>query len=789
MLFHMNTPLRSIALALLLLTVPLLGQSLFFGEPVPLTHTRYGAYGAEPRLTTNGRDFFLFWANDSKVRVTRLVDGQKRAGRPVLDVDNGWFDVVWTGTHFLVAAFDQSVNTEIRGRLLSSNGEPVGEPFTIVARFGAPHLAFDGARVLMVYGPGPEMSSILLRPDGVQATDPRNQVIAPASAREGVVAAGGTGFVAASVLPDFVRITSFHPTGDVAGAPQFAVTPVAQRRVAIGSNGRDVLTVWTNGSGAAESVTVKANGTISGRSPIAGTEGSVAAAVSWNGTKWIVSTIAAGKLHTRVLDGTSSTEVHAPVMAHAGSPVSLASVNARSLAAWRGAGAGMPVLVCDTAADGSGDTAAFGAAEQTFHTATSSHDAALAVWSELRDGKRTLHAGVRTADGGWRENKIAEDEDVPLASSDGNNFLVVKKSSSGWSAVTLSATAQILASTPLVTTFTPTGIAWDGSGWAIIGVSPQSNIYAVRVMPWGAVTAPVLIQERRGTRELENPRIVWGGGGFFAVWQDSDFTICFPVCDPYESLLHGARLQANLQRIDAENLEIAPDEAVSPDLYWDGTRYVVFWVNKGALETRTIRPNASGSGITRVAGAQIDTRELRATLTPFGAAITSNDGEVLLVRDGVLIARLNLGVASSKDALVNLGPNVAYLQTAVRDEMPYHGASHLLLRAGGVVPPGNVPLAPEITRASMTNGGNLIVLQWAPPLEPVNGYRIEYRVDDGTWNELDQWFDEETTAVSIRPWLDNVQYHFRLRAWSDAGVSSYSIPATVRLLGRRRAVR
>jgi hypothetical protein len=119
---------------------------------VPQTHTRYGAFGAEPRLTTNGQHAFLLWANESKVRATKLVDGEKRAGQPVLDVDFGWFDVVWTGSHFLVAAYERRLNRdEIRGRLLNTNGDPIGEPFTIVARYGRPRLAFDGARVLMVY--------------------------------------------------------------------------------------------------------------------------------------------------------------------------------------------------------------------------------------------------------------------------------------------------------------------------------------------------------------------------------------------------------------------------------------------------------------------------------------------------------------------------------------------------------------------------------------------------------------------------------------------------------------
>lgn len=787
MLLNMVRAFRTAALALLVCVAPaLFAQPLFFGEAVPQTHTRYGAFGAEPRLVTNGSSFFLFWATDAKVRVTRLVDGQKRAGRPVLEADHGWFDVVWTGTHFLVAAYDlRGASHEIRGRLLDRNGEPAGDAFTIVTGYGAPSLAFDGARVLMVYGRNSTVASILLRPDGVPATDPRQQDLSYTTL-EGVVAVGGPGFVAALADIVSVRIVTLQPAGQLSTGPQFTVPSVVQRRVVIGSNGRDVVAVWTNGSDAAEAVTVKANGAISGRTSIAGTEGAVSAAVAWNGTKWLVSVIANGQLRTFALDGTA---VHTPVPANAASPVSLASLNGRTLAAWRTNGAGQPVLVRDLAAPGHGETAAFTAAEQTLQAAAWSHEGALVVWSEYRDGLRTLHAGVRSTDGGWVENRIGEDEDVPVASSDGNNFLVVKKTASGWSALTLSNRAQIVAATPVVTTFSPTGIAWNGTAWAVIGVSPQSNIYALRVMPWGAVTAPVLIQEHRSGRNLENPRLAWGGEGFFATWQDSEQLYCSLLCDPYESELHGTRLSETLQRIDPTNLEIAPDEAVSPDLFWDGSRFVIFWVNGGALETRTIRPNASGSGITRIAGALIDTGRIRATLTPFGATITSNDGEVLLVRENALIARYSLGTPGSADATVNLGPDVAYVQSAVRDEMPYHGASHVMLRAGGVVPPGNVPLAPKIVRASMTNGGNMIALAWTAPLDPVNGYRLEYRVDDGTWNELDQWFDPGTTSLSIRPWLDKVQYQFRIRAWSDAGVSEYSIPATVRLLGRRRSVR
>ncbi len=789
-------PIRicSAALALLLLAPALAAQPLFFGDSAPQTHTRYGAAGALPQLATNGQGFFLFWATESKLRVTRLVDGQNRAGRPILSGNILRFDVVWTGTHFLVAAdeLDSQGFHQIRGRVVNVDGEPMGGPFTIVSGGDSPSLAFDGARVLLTYESGSQLSSLLLRPDGVLATDPHSQVISP-DPIDAAAAAGGTGFVAASAYADSIHIAKLLPTSELSGATQLAAPPVLERRVAAGSNGHDVLVVWTNGTAAAEWVLVNANGNVSGRASITGTNGAVDVAVSWNGAKWVVSTIAGGKLQTRLLDGVTSgvtsVEAHAPVKAHDASPVSIASLNGRTLAAWRGTGAAQPVLLRDLAGSGNGNEAAFAAADQTLQTTTWSHEAALLVWSEVRDGKRTLHAGVRAADGGWSENRIGTVEESPLASSDGRNFLVIKKSDEGWSAVTLSDEAKILASTPLIKTFTPTGITWDGTSWVVIGLGGSTQIFVARVMPWGAVSAPVLIEQREGTRELENPRIVAGGSGFLAVWQNSDFTICFPVCDPYDSVLHGTRLTPSLQRDHPLNLAIAEDEAVSPDLYWDGTRFQIFWLDGGALETRSLRPDAGGSGTTRIAGAQIDTGKLRATLTPLGTTITAGDGEVLLLRNNELIQRYTLGNPNSPDALVNLGPDVAYVQAQPRDVMPYHGSSHLFLTTGGVIPRDTMPLPPEIVRASMTDGAKLMVLEWAPPIDPVNGYRVEYRVDDGTWNEFDEWFSATTTSVSIQPWLNNVRYQLRMRAWSDAGVSEYSLPATVRLLGRRRAVR
>jgi hypothetical protein len=786
----MRSPGRLAAIALLI-APSLFAQSLFFGDPVPQTHTRYGTTGALPRLVSNGQEVFLFWATETKLRVTLLVDGQKRAGRPVLSGNIVDFDAVWTGSYFLVAAVEQDAQgaRHIRGRVVSASGEVISAPFTIVENGDTPSLTTDGARVLLTYNTQQEHASTLLRLDGTPATGAHIELLSAPAALDAALATGGPGFVSIAAHAQSVTVTTFLSSGDIDDAAELSSPAGPSRRVAAGSNGHDVLLVWTNGSAMMDWATVRANGDVSGRSSLLGTNGATDVAVAWNGTRWVISFIASGKLQTRLFDGTTSAEAHAPVKALDTSPVSLVSLNGRTTAAWRGTGSGQPVLLRDIAGAGNGNEGAFSAAEQTLHTTASAHDAALLVWSELRDGKRTLHAGIRTSDGNWRENRIGTVEEAVAAASDGTNFLVVRKSENGWSAVNINDSAEILASTPVIRTFTPTGITWDGSSWVVIGTSGGSKVYVARVMPWGVVSTPALIEQVPTTQSVENPRIAAGGGGFLAIWQDSHFTMCFPVCDPYESSLRGTRLTASLERVDPMSLEIAPDEALSPDLYWDGTRFQLFWLDNGAVETRSLRPDAAGSGTTRIAGAQVDTGKMRATLTLFGTAITSDDGEVLLIRNDELIVRYAIGIPNSADALVNVGQDVAYVQAQRRDPMPYHGASHIFVQSGGLLPRDTMPLAPRIVRASMTENGRQMIVEWTPPLDEIRGYRLEYRVDDGTWNEFDAWFPATATWVSIEPWLDGVQYQFRIRAISDSGVSEYSTPATVRALGRRRSMR
>src|SRR5687768_5347488 len=91
-----------------LLTLTLHGQVFSFGEPFALTNTRYGTTAAEPRLRSDGESLYAYWRSETDIRMTRIVEGARRGGLPVITTSqNGFvrdFDAVWNGTNFVVVA-------------------------------------------------------------------------------------------------------------------------------------------------------------------------------------------------------------------------------------------------------------------------------------------------------------------------------------------------------------------------------------------------------------------------------------------------------------------------------------------------------------------------------------------------------------------------------------------------------------------------------------------------------------------------------------------------------------
>lgn len=775
----MRRVIRSIA-AVLLLAPAAFSQPFFFGEPTPLTDTRYVAYGGGSRLVTDGTLPFLLWNPDGTARLTPVTP-IRRVGRPVID---GWTtDAVWTGSHFLVVAL--GTDGRMVSRRVGADGEAIGEPQTILT--GAPgpvRLSFDGSRVLLLFGQMPLHAQILSR-DGAPVGQPEVIPIAVSIARSIAVTARSGMFVVA--VSGNEGIATASNSNGVWSTGLISAAADESRRVSIAASPTTTLTMWTNAQGSIEATTTSLDrpGQISTYT-LGETQNARDVAVTWDGKDFVYAYRIGTRLHFRYFNAPfpfASTNVGPD------SRVELVSVNGRTHGSWQAATGTNPLIVRDVATL-AGDGGAFGAAPQTLQASASSATSALFVWFE----DRLLHAGVRTSSGDWFERQIAtSDEHVPLAASDGTGFVIIHATGQetasdapSWAATLLDAEGRTVAISSRVP-FYPFGIAWTGTAYAVVGLDSGQRIVGSLLSPAGTVTQPAILALPRAGNSVLNPRVASRGNELLVVWEDHRPFFCFPPCYPAADIL-GARFTPTLQRVDAQSLLFSSDASVSPDVLWDGTRYVIAWSKIGAIEYRTLRTNSAISGITTISGVSADDSPFTPRLVqlPNGVAIAAAEGKVAFLNDGGATV-LQVGVAGPQ-VLATAGGRLLQVQSMRRNEMPYHGAPRLQIRVGDLVTPAPKPSAPQITRATLSVAAGVMIIEWDAPPEAVNGYRVEYRVDDGAWNELDEWFDSRTTELAIRPWRsDPVRYQFRVRALNDAGAGAYSSPATVRS-AKRRAV-
>jgi hypothetical protein len=114
---------------------------------------------------------YLVWSDQQTVRITPITT-LRRVGRPLFEAYA--VHAVWTGAHFVVAG--QQGDGRIVGRLAGADGEAIGETFTIVegAQSSEVRLAFDGSRVLLLYGGnGNAVQWLQLSRDGLPIGEPQ----------------------------------------------------------------------------------------------------------------------------------------------------------------------------------------------------------------------------------------------------------------------------------------------------------------------------------------------------------------------------------------------------------------------------------------------------------------------------------------------------------------------------------------------------------------------------------------------------------------------------------------
>lgn len=782
---------------LLLLATTLSGQQVTFGDPFALTNTRYGT-AATPTgtLVTNGREFFLFWPSAGGVRATKLVSGERRGGRVVLETDetnNLGDSIVWTGTHFLIV---HASGSGLVGRLLDANADPIGAPFTILDSSGTqPRLATNGNVIQMLYRNGHQLRVATLAMNGTPKR-PTYELLAPIPL-EGLtdfdVTSNGFGFAATASTEHAVYSFTFDGEGEKA-THQLLFSDLGNyiTYVAAGTNGRDYIAAWAGTqSGAAASVS--ADGGVGPAIAFEQQPGMSVAfgsdlALTWTGTTFAIAYRTADPERLRIAHmdnlvrrflGHEETTGRQPSIATAAGMTLLASVPATTV--------GPASFEKLPLAENTPEIATYAAAEQVLLSTTASFDATLTIWKETSDQETRVYAGLRERNGEWSERMLAPGSEFmrALAASNGREFVVAITQNSETTAYFLDARGRPVSSAALP--FETSAIAWNGTSYIIGAASPAA---VATLSPSGAVSAPVVLSDRGVDTALTTD-----GVNTVAAWIDIE--PC-PVLCPFSGEVIISRLDANLQRLDKASLLPGTFAAVDVTAAWDGTRFIVAWSNGHEIQYARVNPSGPSSTVvvTLYAGILSDSFTVQAAPVAGAVAVAWSDREGHLDQAHHLAI---LGTDASTRLLhfdaeghagvsrVSAAPDgrIAFVTYGAQPLAPHHGSERVLMAVGRInpiAPPGQ----PSID-ANLVN--RRIRLNWTAPSQPFGGYRIEYRIGDGSWHELEPWFDPESSATSLQfPLRRGVQYQFRIRAWNDAGPGAYSEVAKWSL-PKRRAVK
>jgi hypothetical protein len=789
--------LRTAIALFLLLTSPLAAQSLSFGEPVALTNTRYGTVASNmPQLATNGQDFFLFWQGGSTIRVTKIVDGERRVGRTVIEDATQNFHAIWTGTHFLVAA--QTRHGWISGRLLEANGEAAGPTFTIVAGGQGPRLAAGNQGILLLYQKGETFlaTARLTRQGALVAGSERELTTDPVyGGHDYDVAGNGTGFAAALATFDGVTIWTFDGAGRELTEQRIGLVPSPDHTLALASNGADYALVYGDSTSWPRAVLLRPDGSrgapLTLDTATAEPVGTQHLSLTWTGTTWAAAYRGPQPSHGTI----RVTHFDAPVQRNLGSEQvngrvttsSIAAAPGRVLVSWldqRDSVARVTALPLAQPA-----LVTYGAGTQVLLGSTSSNDSTLVVWRESVEGRLTLRAGVRNHDGHWLEREIT-DEQVPdslIVRSDGHGFVLISQQRI-WGLDDRGRVDWTNALYPIRVT----DAVWNGQEY-VVTTFENDDVLATRTLSTSGVfgnPVPAVVNRRATSADL-----AFDGARYLVVWTEQ--LDCPILCIPYGTV-RGTRLDANRQ--PAGDVDFGAPAASELQAIWDGRHYVVAWgpgqmggarvpaFSNGAPEPFSIAGGLTASQLhmERVAGGaalvwaeHVNTttslQSRRIAFLPYGS-----NTPVRFTRDA--------GVALTGELRVEPLPNAgfAFLQSIVQPDAPHHGATRVTMTAIAPLLP-QLPDAPRINAAA--DFGRLRI-EWTASSSPsLDGYRLEYRIGDGSWNEIEQWFDADERGI-ILPWSlrQGVPYYFRVRAIDESGASSYSKVAGANL-PRRRAVR
>jgi fibronectin type III domain protein len=772
----MRSPIRFFCLLSLALALPALAQLPPFGNPFPLADTRYGSASGRLILRTDGRDPFVFWTTPPQtLYATKLATGERHVGRPVLDATSftGGFDAAWAGDHFLVAN-TISKNTldsmTILGRTVDRNGSAIGEPFTLLERAYQPHLAVNSKTALL-------LSAQAVDPFGLQVLV-LDQNGHPLGAPQFVtlmttlnaVAANSTRTAAVVTSSGGTLVMIFDENGHVVANRSWLDGRITS---AMASDGSRFLAVGATTTGVSATL-LDANGAQLRTFALDGDAATVVVGTMWTGSKWIVAYTYSSngtKLKVVELNGDltqylsrdqSALAVNAPVIA----------VNSRLVTATPTSG---KILASDLpVAPERTEEVGFAAANQTLLATAQSADATLAVWSEVVANTTTIHSGLRTRDGVWRERELGPGT-TAIAASNGREFVVIVDAGK---LIRLNERGV-----PSPGDAPPLGagaIGWNGQNYGVFG----GGKFAL-LSPAGTWSTPVTVQISFPYYTNLCAPLASDGSGFFT----SCYTpAAIQILGTPPNGVAGIRLDGNGQVLDA----FAFQDIASPFVggaAWDGRRYAMGWrdgtkvkvtyAGSLSIETRTIAEDAGG-GVTIGASTDGVYAGWWDTASQFKAVFIKNTGEA---STATVVAPAGAS-SSSYSALQKLTDgSLLRIYSTSQSAAPHYGSMHVMSQAGTFA----LPSPPSAPRLSVSRQTQTARLEWTAPSQRVDRYRVEYSVRDGLWLEMDTSFDSDRRDLDFPIVWPDATYSFRVRAVNEGG-STYSNPVTIMPM-KRRAVR
>jgi hypothetical protein len=770
----------TILLGSMVAATPATAQS--FGEPFAAANTRYDIAIGKPRLAANARDFFLFWSTERKIRATSLAQTAPRAGHVVLDT-SGAFDVAWTGEAFLAVSSrrirEDSNDAHIIGRLLDAEARPISDELALAEHGREPQVAAGPEAIVMVYrGTGNDTRVLVLGPRGESTGAPSWKV--PLGGTGYAVAGNDDGFMIAISNANELRTITLDRQGRVLSEYVLPRPTNAFRQVALATDGTRFLMVWSNTQDEVAATTVDRNGSF-GTPLVIQNVPVPAPTVAWSGTGW---SVCYESPHFSVQSGTRVVQLDPAaqrIIATEESGVegsknpSVAAVNGRVMAAWNPARGASAVAELPFAANAP-RVATYAATQQTLLTAVSSDDATLMIWREQSEDGSSIRSGLRTHAGQWTERELTTGYEA-IAASDGEQFVVIVERDSRHELIRLDRKGRTLGS-PIVLPGARFAIAWNGTNYAIV-----SDMNGMLLSPSGVLSAPVAIPN---VQPSFNGKLALAsnGDGFLLVGEEFDCQ--FLLCG--SSGIYGMRLNAGLQRVEKGDIPIETNPGLLAGVTWNGSEYVVAW-----------RPDNTGIGTARVpaaAGSPVNVARPPTDILARGVA-SMHDGTIAIVGSTGGLGRVALlendgSIAQTFDVdgstmtgtpfLTEVPGGIAYVASSVQDAAPHHGTSHVIMAIArsSITPP---PHAPHV-HARLINGA--VLVDWSASAGTLNGYRLEYQADGGSWNELEEWFAAGSHHRAIRPSF-GTDFAIRMRAFNDGGASAYSTPVFTKPIRRRAA--